>query len=431
MDRAEPSVGSGGASPFSRRSLRVLLGAGGGSLVLALVLSVVTADRVDQRSAGADAFSTSAIGHHGLVALLERLKVPVVVSRHRSDAKAGGNGLLVLCEPRDPAPGEPADAPKLDALEGLVALRTLVVLPKWRGAPSPEHPQWIAEASLLDVERAREVALAALPPSARDQLTIVRLPADRSVHLAPSPDDELLGLPQPSLPGTQLLRGSDALEPVLAGPEGILLARLRGPEDRARWILADPDLLSNHGLPRRDNATLAVRILELAREEGAVVIDETMHGHRRVETVWQELFHFPLVLAIAQALLAVALLLWAGVGRFGGLVAPPPPLPPGKRYLIDHTAELLRQGRHARVALGRYMAAALADAGRALHAPPGLQAEELAGWLDRARSRKDAAALEREVAEWSADAPSARAVALARRIHAWRQEILDGPFRDR
>jgi hypothetical protein len=47
------------------------------SLAVAVVLTVVGDDLGSKRSAGVDAYSVSAIGHRGLVRLLEKLDVPV------------------------------------------------------------------------------------------------------------------------------------------------------------------------------------------------------------------------------------------------------------------------------------------------------------------------------------------------------------------
>ena len=46
----------------------------------------------------------------------------------------------------------------------------------------------------------------------------------------------------------------------------------------------------------------------------------------------------PLVLASAQALLALLVLLWSGMRRFGAPRAVEPPIEPGKRFLIENTA---------------------------------------------------------------------------------------------
>ena len=86
------------SGPFSRTTLWVITGVAALSLIVATVLVMIGSDPSSQRSAGADAYSRSAIGHRGLVELLRRLDIPVVVSRHGSASK-GRSGLVVLAEP--------------------------------------------------------------------------------------------------------------------------------------------------------------------------------------------------------------------------------------------------------------------------------------------------------------------------------------------
>src|SRR5262249_21960742 len=50
--------------------------------------------------AGPSPFSRSAIGHAGIVEVLQRLGIPVAKSRYQSLEKLGGGDLLVIAEPR-------------------------------------------------------------------------------------------------------------------------------------------------------------------------------------------------------------------------------------------------------------------------------------------------------------------------------------------
>jgi hypothetical protein len=424
------------ASPFSRKSLGWLVGIACGSFLIALVLLVVTSDQMDTRSAAAAAFSRSAIGHAGLVEMLRKLKVPVVVSQHDSARKASGAALMVA-EPRL-GEGPTVEDTQLRALEEMLqaAGASLLVLPKWRGVPQVMVPGWIASADVLPESAVLAVLGAAKGKAGTDKL--VRLAPDKPLRWQASPDDTLLGWPAPKLIAPQLVV-SDRLSPLLASDQGVLFGKLEGgPDGRRLYVLSDPDLLSNHGIGRGDNALVTLRILDLVREgEGAVVIDETMHGHKRLPTLWQELFRFPLVLAMLQAIAALGVLLWAGMGRFGAPGLASPAIAPGKRYLIDNTAALLRHGGHFRQALTGYLRMMLQETARALHAPAHHGTREQRDWLERAaaarRLPRRLAELEREVTEVVADprntgpAGARRALAVARRIHAFHQEIVHGP----
>jgi hypothetical protein len=182
-----------------------------------------------------------------------------------------------------------------------------------------------------------------------------------------------------------------------------------------------------------DHATVALGAVDRARpRERTVVIDETLHGHERVPSLWRELFTFPLVLALLQAVLALGALVWSGLGRFGAPLAAPPALASGKTMLIDNTAALMRTAGHSAHALGRYFEAAVADVARGLHAPaPGAAA--LAAWLrGHGRGRRpglDLAAVKEAVenAQRALPPSTAAVMSAARRIHRWRQELLRGP----
>src|SRR5262249_26867071 len=119
--------------------------------------------------------------------------------------------------------------------------------------------------------------------------------------------------------------------------------------------LADPDALSNYGLARADNAAFALAAAgEAGAPERTLVVDETLHGHESVPSLWRELFQFPLVLALVQGLFAVGAWLWAGLPRFGAPLAETAPLAAGKSVLIENTASLLGTGGHTAHVLARH-----------------------------------------------------------------------------
>ena len=134
-------------NPFSRATLAVVIGVAGVSLGITVALTLVGDDLAEKRSAGVDGYSVSAIGHKGLVRLLEKLDVPVVVSRSDSGDKAK-HGLLIIAEPTV------TDDASRDRLTKLVASapNTLVVLPKWYGS-AERGKTWIEDARLDDQVR--------------------------------------------------------------------------------------------------------------------------------------------------------------------------------------------------------------------------------------------------------------------------------------
>jgi hypothetical protein len=410
--------------PFSSRALVWLISISVASFATWLVVGLIAPEPADVESAEADAYSRSAIGHRAFVELMRAHDVPVVVSRFDSGQRAGLQALLVVAEPRLDV-DSPARSRQLQQMLRS-ARRTLLVLPKWQGREDRGHAGWLDRAGLV-------------PPTA-----IARTLQDADVpagYALPSAEglQSCEGVPAgPTLQRPQLLRptGATGLKPLITCAGGWLLAEREDALGGRLLVLSDPDVLSNHGLGDGDNATVAWTVLGYARLPGqAVVLDETLHGHERVPSLWRELFTFPLAVASVQGALVIGLLVWAGLGRFGAPVPPPPALSAGKGVLVENTAALLRLGGHSAYTLARYLESLKHEVARTLHAPAGLAPAELLDRLRRLGRRRrvteDLGALETSVARLREDAapPPAAVLAVARRVHRWRQEMLGGPER--
>ena len=365
------------------------------------------------KTSGANAFSYSAIGHKGLVETLRRLNVPVLVNRG-IERVAGPTSLLVVAEP-------PAAAVRDGRVPGLGAAGAVLwVLPKRRGPPAAAHPGWVEfvrPLARLEVERV-------LRHIVRDG-TVVRtsgplFPKGGSFRLVPTLD------------APQLMRSS-RLDPIVATEDGMLVGEFRR-GGRPIWILSDPDVLSNHGLGRGDNAVFVLKLIERLRPEGGtVIIDETAHGFAQRRSLWRSALRFPFVIATIQALAAVLVLTWAASARFGAPIPLAPALEPGKSGLIDNTAGLLQSGGHGPEILKRYLRATLRDVARRLHLPRNLDEAALVGLVDRiGRARGVSADYRRLRREAEATAEGGglhglRLVQSARNLHRWKQEMIHGP----
>ena len=431
----DPAPGSvaGQESPFRRRTAVLLSSVVVVSLAAAVAFAIFSDDFIDISSSGANTYSRSALGHHGVVELLEKLDIPVLVSEHDSASKAGQGAVLVVAEP---VILEDA-SPRAETLDTMLVQSsvTLVILPKWFGRSGTRKPQWVNKVDLLDIGEIAPV-LDAIGVSA----TIRRSPGTfgpGAWQVAEFEDRDGMGmlaegkLAQPLIDTPQLIE-TDALQPVIASSDGMLLGVGEIESGGELWVLSDPDVLSNHGLGRGNNALLAVQLIQVMREaaSGTVVFDETLHGFRKEPSLWRALFEFPLALATIQALLAVVLLLWAATGRFGKPVAPPPPIEPGKAFLIESTATLMRFGHHADHALERYFHVSVLEVARALHAPHDLSDEARAAWLERVgRARgvgQSLGDLQRHVSETLASrgrTSEERAVRVAHEIYRWRKAM--------
>jgi hypothetical protein len=413
-------------TPFSRAAVLGIVVTSAASFALALLLSLFGPELQSIRSAQADSFSRSALGHRAFVELLRRLQVPLLVSRHASGARTGASALLVLLEPRI-TEGAGSGTEPLDEMIAQSSV-TLLVLPKWSGHEDPRRPGWLERVQPLPAATVEGVLRAA-----GVEASVRRLEGARRPHRFTGP----MGEATAELAAPQLVV-SEALEPLLANEHGMLLGLWQDEdEDLSLFVLSDPDVLSNHGLAVPGNAELAVRIVEMARDpEAGLVVDETLHGYVGAPALGRELFDFPLVLALIQGLVCVGALLWAGMGRFGAPARVEPPLPSGSASLIDNTAQLLRYGGYSAEVLARYHRDTLRQAAQALHAPAGLRPHELRRWLENIGALRGLAvgveelASEVEAVEKRKSGQEASAVLCARRIHRWKEGMLRGSRND-
>lgn len=418
-DAQRPDEQEGG---FSRRTVFWLVGVAVLSFGCAIGFAIFSDEVSTDSGAGSHTFSKSAIGHMGLVELLRDRDVPVLVSEHDTARKVVDSALVVAEPVLFEAEGN--RAADLATMVG-AAPRALVVLPKWYGTRDAQEPGHVESVALVPLDEVQPI-LDVFPVGG----SVVRHANDTSPVWQTSGLD-LASTPAPDLVGPQLMT-SEEIQPVLWNEQGTLLGVVDF-DGTELWILSDPDLLSNHGLLRGDNAALALAVMDAVRgARGAVVFDETMHGFKSEPSLWRVLFEFPLALATIQALLAAMLLLWAATGRFGKPVVAPPVIAPGKEFLIDNTAALLRFGGHAGHALRRYLQTTVQEVARTLHVPSGLDLHATARWLEQVAETRRVPIrlvdLEREVdqAGQARRERERRVVDTARRIYRWKQEMTHG-----
>ena len=403
---------------FSRRLLIGWVGAAITTFALSLYFMGRPGEPGGIDAAGPSTYSRSAIGHAGIADVLQRLGVPVIKSRESSADKLGKDGVLVLAEPRPTAIGEPALRALLDARA------VLLVLPKWTGRPSEKNPGWLATAT----EKS--------PSEAQWALNLVAGGGEvvRESQM-PAWTTNLLAGRQPQLETPMQLMRSGALRPIVGSPAGILVGELN--QKRAVWVLADPDVIANHGIARADNAALALAMINRLRgRNGPVVFDETIHGFvAQPANPFALLFQFPFVVATLQVVAALALLLWGTMARFGAPQAAPPALSAGRQGLLQNVAQLITFAGHGQVMVRRYVQETVRETAQQLHAPRGLAGQGLAAWLTRVGQARgvtvDCAAVIREVDQLPdrRRGDLAPLVRIARDIHRWRREIVDGRSR--
>jgi len=354
---------------FLRRHRLVVLCAMAGVVALVwLVLSLRGKSSLGHPDAiGPTVFSKSAIGHAAFFGLLDDLEFPVTSSVAGSGGHLEPGSLLVIAEPR-------SDSGTLDEVRAmLIADAVVLALPKRVGDADRKRPNWLGHDEILSSEDVTRVLRLV-----DGQASIVRV--ESFGPLAAS----RLGAGEPVIHRAQLIRSS-SIKPLLASPDGVLIGEYtrRG---RKVVVLADPDLISNFGLPQGNNATIAVRLIEYSRHgrDGMIVFDEFIHGFAdRPFHILGILFQFPFALVSVQIAFAVVLLFWAASARFGTPPEMKPGIAAGKRSLIETGARLLDRAGHRFGLSQRYFEAMIRHAGRQAHAPRGLDFDALVGWLSR------------------------------------------------
>lgn len=365
---------------------------------------------------GPSTFSRSAVGYAGIAEVLQRQGVAVVKSQYDSLAKASPGSVIVIAEPRTNAASE-------STIRSLLASNAtiLLVLPKWTGRPSEDHPGWLGSLAEGQIGDAKWMLRLIAPKAEVTRERNKVLWTTNTLRIAPSIDQPI-----------QLIHGQP-LRPIIAAPEGMLIGEIvRG--NRRLWVLSDPDIIANQGFGRNPNAALVVAaIKQLRGANGSVIFDETVHGFvARPASPFLLLFRFPFVVATVQGLVAVAILLWATLGRFGAPQSLPPPLSAGRGGLLQNMASLIEFTGHQETVIRRYVLETVRDVGRQLHAPRGISGNALVAWLQRVGSARgvetDCGAVIRQIE----DVPEGRRrnlstlVRLARQIHQWKGEIIDG-----
>lgn len=415
-----------GGSAFSARSVRWITGLILASFAAAVALVLLAEDLGDPITAGADSFSFSAIGHRAFAELMQRSGVTVVRRRSERGFAVGPSAALLAAEPLSGAADSDVSFVRITRLidHSLMAGTSLViVLPKWSGKPNPLNPAWI-----VDREPLGRVIVQGL-------LDALPLGTERDLRLAPDASGDRVLLCDASwsermtvrLRDPQLLETSSSLEPVVACGDAVLVARVA--EAEGVYLIADPDLLNNHGLGRASNAEAAGGFFLRRLGITELIIDETIHGFIRTSGLFREFLEFPLVLAVAHGMLVLGLLIWSAQGRFGKPDPPPAPLGSGKEILIRNAALMIRLAGAASRALPAYLDGAIRSVAEHHSIPEGVSRAKLMekvaaiakarqGSIDLDRLRTEAERL-----AGAAGPNESAAVALALRIHRWKEEM--------
>ncbi len=374
------------------------------------LLSAYSPELKSGNDGGEHALSRSATGFGGVPILLRNLGTPVVMHRGVL-TEASDESLLILTPTLQTRPEQITDIEHFGT--------TLIVLPKWTTVPNPDHPGWVRTLGALPPE----AVLAPLPEAQRKDTVVTERKGPASVSLR-RPN----GTPVGTAVQVETLR-------TLSGPQWIpvvvddlgqsVLAMHR--ETRA-YVLADPDLISTHGLKTLAGAKTAVALIDAVRPEGSpVLFDLTLHGFQRSRNLLRLMLEPPLLgMTLALAALAVFVGFQAAV-RFGPARETHRVIALGKRGLADNTAGLVRLARREHHMAAPYALVVRGAVARSIGAPRNLSDAALNAFLDRVSQATGADATYTALAEQARSAKTSRdLMQVAGALYRWNQELTRG-----
>lgn len=415
---------------FSRRAVAWIVGTVAASFVASILLGVYGKDLERRPSSGANTFSYSALGHRALAEMLRSLGLEVRSRR----VPAGGIGPrrpLVLAEPDRVGMSGNLRALRDEAKTRAAPL--VLVLPKWRGASRKDKPEWIGK-----VEGELENEIRFRLEDFGSETGLFKLAAKRFAGKTAGctavwrPGEPPVPLDVDIETAQLFSRPLEEFAPVVECAGGVLAARRQATEESPQLlVIADPDLLNNHGLGRGENAAAIYQLLTRSLGAEGVIFDETIHGFLRVPGLLNEALSFPMALGVIQSFLLLGVVLWAGMGRFGKPLPAPAGLAAGKEVLIDNTAKLLAGGGYAGDSVERYFRQTTRAVAAHYFLPSDLPEGERLARLQRITGARGSglnlAEMQREIRRL----PDGRrggepAAKIARRLHQWRVEMTHG-----
>jgi hypothetical protein len=393
------------AQPFNPRLVFGLVAAGVLAFV-ALVMLLAFGEFIRPgRDGRAHFLSVSAVGYKGLVDLVGNFRAVQMI--RTADGFDSVDLVVVALEPQS----RPQDLARL--LEQRENKTTLIILPKWVTMPERNRPGWV-----------RGIAPAAGGMAGAILGSKVNVRIARTSAGTAEGSDILEGLRVPVPASPQVIEGSD-IAPMVALPSGgALVARLG---DQPHFILADPDLLNNHGLRDPRNARAALALIDALNTNAAsgVNFDLTMNGlgDEARPNLLRMAFEPPFLVMTLALFIAAILAGVHGAVRFGKARAEARAIALGKSALVENSAGLIRlAGREPHLG-GAYAELVRQDAARITAAPGWVQGEALDAYLDKL-SRSDRPSFTSLAARLTAARDRHELMAAARALFSWKKDII-------
>jgi len=358
-------------SALNARTMIPITAIGALAFIAMLLLGAYAPDLRSGRNGGAHALSNAAVGFSGLVRLAEATgRNPIIV---RSELQLKDEDLAVIT----PDHGY-TDLSSIMETRGPRV--TLLVLPKWETQSDPQNSGWVRVKTLLPARDPAHTLYPATP------LLVARERGD---------GQPLMTVPFGAPAGLRFLApaviqtvASNQLDPVITDSAGrIVLGKIKGHQF---FILADPDLINNHGMGDERQARAALVLLDYLNSTGAtsILFDVTANGLGRSQSPLKLAFDPPFLAVTLTIFAAMLLAAWQALVRFGPVRRRERAIAFGKAALVDNSAALVRKaGREPK--LGPRYVDVIRDRAIALfRLPPTLDPEALTARLESLNPRR-------------------------------------------
>jgi hypothetical protein len=397
----KPQSATDGA--FNATTMLLITTIGALAFIAMLVLGAYAPDLRSGRNGGSHALSNASVGFSGLVRLAQETGRNPSIIRSVPDLKSedlavvtpdnAGDNLTKILQTRGPR-------------------ATLIVLPKWGTQPDPTHPGWV---------RVWGLAYPANPEGVLSPDVKLKIARSKSRHEPLLRADS--GLPAdvkfvaPAV--EQTMTGADVHPVITTRQGGIILGRIG---TRNLYVLADPDLLNNHGMGDERQARSALALLDYLNSTDAdgVLFDVTANGLGRSRSPLKLAFDAPFLAVTLTIFAAMLLAAWQALNRFGPARRRERAIAFGKAALVDNSAALIRKaGREAHLG-SRYVDVIRDRAVAMFRLPPALDPEALNARLEALNPNRSFAA----AADTANNARSrVELVAAARSLNQWLEEV--------
>ena len=392
-----------GEGAFNPGSMLLVVAVGALAFIATLLLGAYAPDLRSGRNGGTHALSNAATGFSGLVRLAAAtgrnpvvIRAPDQLKREELAVVTPDHGWINLG----------------DILQWRGARATLLVLPKWDTAPDKEKPGWVRVAGLLPAQDPAQTLAPAVP------LLVSREHGDRhELKVVPFGAPSDLRFIAPAV--LQTISGK-RIEPIITESGGrIVLAKVKGSQT---YILADPDLINNHGMGDERQAKAALALLDYLNSTGSksVLFDVTANGLGRSRSPLKLAFDPPFLAVTLTIFAAMLLAAWQALVRFGPVRRRERAIAFGKAALVDNSAALIRKAGRETSLGGRYVEVICERATNLFRLPANLDAEELGERMEGLNPHRSfASAAERARSARNRD----ELVRAAQSLNQWLEEV--------